>query len=72
MTRLLEQAFNEASKLPEMEQNIMAKWMLDELASEGIWKKAFAESEDILEKLAAEALTEHAHGKTRPLDIDTL
>ncbi len=72
MNRLLEKAFNEASKLPEMEQNIMAKWMLDELASESRWKKAFAESEDVLEKLAVEALVEHAQGKTRPLDIDTL
>ncbi len=72
MTRLLEKAFNEASKLPEVEQNIMAKWMLDELASENRWEKAFSESEDILEKLATEAIAEHAQGKTKPLDIGIL
>ena len=49
MTQLLEKAFREASKLPENDQNIMVKWLLDELTSERKWKKAFAESEDILD-----------------------
>ena len=31
MTQLLNQAFQEASKLPDMQQNIIAKWLLDEL-----------------------------------------
>ena len=72
MTQLLEKAFEEASKLPDIEQNIVAKWLLDELASEGKWEKTFAESEDILDKLADEALAEHAQGKTKPLDVDRL
>ncbi len=72
MTQLLEKAFKRASKLPEIEQNIMAKWLIDELKSEKKWEKLFAESEDILEKLADEALAELAQGKTKPLDIDKL
>jgi len=72
MTQLLEKAFKRASKLPEIEQNIMAKWLIDELKSEKKWEKMFAESEDILEKLADEALAELAQGKTKPLDIDKL
>jgi len=36
------------------------------------WEKAFGESEDVLDKLADEALAEHAQGKTKPLDIDQL
>jgi len=72
MTKLLEKAFNEVSRLPEMEQNIFARWLLDELLSERKWEKAFAESEDILSKLADEALKEHAQGKTKPLDINQL
>ena len=70
MTQLLEKAFEEASKLPEMEQNALARWLLDELVSEKKWEKVFAESADILDKLADEALAEHAEGKTKPLDID--
>ncbi len=35
MTRLLERAFEEASKLPEVEQNALAKWVIEELESEG-------------------------------------
>jgi len=72
MTQLLEKAFKRVSKLPEIEQNVMAKWLIDELKSEKKWEKMFAESEDILEKLADEALAEFAQGKTKPLDIDKL
>ena len=72
MTQLLEKAFKRVSKLPEIEQNVMAKWLIDELKSEKKWEKLFAESEDILEKLADEALAELAQGKTKPLDIDKL
>ena len=72
MTQLLKKAFEEASKLPEIEQNILAKWLINELESEKKWEKMFAESEDILDKLADEALAEHAQRKTKPLDIDKL
>lgn len=34
MTQLLDQAFQEASKLPDMQQNIIARWLLDELLAE--------------------------------------
>ena len=72
MTELLEKAFEEASKLPASEQNALARWLIDELISERKWEKALAESEDVLEKLADEALAEHAQGKTKPLDIEQL
>ncbi len=72
MTKLLEKAFEEASKLPEIEQNSLAKWVLEELEADKKWDKAFAESEDILDQLANEALEAHKQGKTKPLDIDKL
>jgi hypothetical protein len=72
MTKLLEKAFEEASKLSELEQNVLARWLIDEIITEKKWEKVFAESEDILEKLADEALAEHAQSRTRPLDIDQL
>jgi hypothetical protein len=72
MTKLLEKAFEEASKLPEIEQNSLAKWVLEELEADKKWDKAFAESEDILDQLANEALEAHKQGKTKPLDVDKL
>jgi hypothetical protein len=72
MTQLLEKAFKEASKLPVVDQNALAKWVLEELEAEKKWELMFAESEDVLDKLADEALAEHKKGKTKPLDIDRL
>ena len=72
MTKLLETAFTEASRLSEMEQNIIAKWLLEEIVSEKQWENSFASSEDMLSRLADEALEEHKHGKTKILDKDSL
>lgn len=72
MTKLLEKAFKEASKLPEVEQNALAKWVMEELEAESKWQKAFAVSEDILDKLADEALAEHRAGRTKPLNLKDL
>ena len=72
MTKLLDKAFEEASKLSELEQNAFARWLIDEIIAEKRWERASGESEDVLEKLADEALAEHAQGRTRPLDINQL
>ena len=72
MTRLLEKAFKDASRLPDIEQNVLAKWLLEELEAERKWDRAFAGSEDILSQLADEAIEAHRQGKTTPLDIDKL
>lgn len=60
MTQLLQKAFNQASQLSELEQNVVAKWLLAELASEKQWAATFAESEDLLSSLADEALADHS------------
>jgi len=72
MTRLLEKAFKDASKLPGIEQNALAKWLMEELEAKGKWDRAFAGSEDMLGRLADEAIDAHRRGKTVPLDIDKL
>lgn len=72
MTRLLEKVFAQAGKLSDIEQNALAKWLLNELSSEKRWDTAFANSEDALEKLADEALKEHKSKKTQVLDPDSL
>ena len=70
MTRLLEQAFTEAKKLSEDEQDALAKFLLEEFASERRWTQAFADSQDLLSQLADEALAEYQAGNTRALDPD--
>jgi hypothetical protein len=69
MTTLLKQAFEEATKLPDVEQNALAKWLLDELESEKRWEQSFSESEDVLEKLADEALAAKKLGRATPLNL---
>jgi hypothetical protein len=66
MTKLLEKAFAKASRLPDTEQNALAKWLLDELEAEKKWELAFAESEDMLERLADEALEMNRQGRAIP------
>lgn len=46
--------------------------MLEELEAERKWDKAFADSEDILDRLADEALEANKQGKTKPLNINSL
>jgi len=67
MTRLLQKAFEVASKLPALEQNILARTVLDEIESEKKWDDLFAESEDVLAQLATEALREEEQDTTTDL-----
>ena len=72
MTTLLKKAFSEASKLSELEQNSVARWLLEELDSDRRWDQQFSESEDVLGKLAKEALEEYDCAGTSNLDPDRL
>ena len=72
MTPLLEKAFAEASQLPDQEQDALARWLLDELASERHREEAFAGSAGQLGQLADEALAKHHRGRTQPLDAAKL
>ncbi len=72
MSELLAKAFAEASRLSESEQEMLAAWILEELASEQRWSKAFADSADALAQLADEALVEHRDRRTWSLDPDRL
>lgn len=72
MTTALENAFAEAAKLPESEQEALAQWILAELASERRWAEQFAESADALAQLADEALAEHRAGHTEPFEPEDL
>jgi hypothetical protein len=67
MTKLLEKALQEVSKLPAAEQDAVAAILLEELASEQRWTESFARSQDKLAKLAEDALAEYNAGRTKPL-----
>ena len=70
MTELLEKAFTVASKLSDHEQDSFARWLLSELESERKWDDLFGGSQDLLSRLADEAIAEHRQGKTKRLDAD--
>ena len=74
MTTPLHQAFERASELPREEQDRFARFIMAELESERRWEELFSrpESEDLLERMADEALAEHRAGLTQPLDPDAL
>jgi hypothetical protein len=68
MTKLLQKAFDEASKLPEVEQDALGRVLLEEIASERRWEELFAGSHDLLANFADQALAEHRAGRTEKLD----
>jgi len=72
MTKLLQEAFDQASKLPETEQDALGRILLEELASDRRWENLFAGSQDLLEELADQALAEHEAGRTEKLDPETM
>lgn len=74
MNQLLQSAFNRAAELPPEEQDRFALFLLAELDSERQWADLFArpESEDLLERLADEALLEHRSGRTQRLTMEDL
>jgi hypothetical protein len=72
MTKLLQEAFDQASKLPEAEQDALGRILLEELASERRWEDLFAGSQDLLEELADQALAEHDAARTEKLDPEKL
>jgi hypothetical protein len=66
--KLLEDAFKEASKLPEREQESIGSWILSEVRSDRRWTEAFRCSEATLSTLADDALSEHASGLSEDLE----
>ena len=72
MTTLLEQAFAEAARLSEEEQNLLASRLLAELAAEDEFDRAIAASSHRLARLASEAIAENRAGLTEELDPDRL
>ena len=70
MTRMLEKAFAEASKLPESEQNELAGLILAELEADRGWDRLFERNPDQLRQLALEAREDYRAGRTELTDFD--
>jgi hypothetical protein len=67
MTRLLETAISQITKLPDADQDAVAAIVLEEMASDKRWSASFAGSQDMLAKLAQQALADYTAGRTKPL-----
>lgn len=72
MGKLLKKAISEASKLPEGEQEAIGAWLLAEMESKRHWDDLFAKPGSALDRMADQAVKEHARGLTSPLDPDRL
>ncbi len=74
MTDLLQQAFDRAAELPRDEQSAFARFLLAELDAERRWDELFdrPDSQDMLERMADEAIRAHRAGRTEPLDLSRL
>jgi hypothetical protein len=68
VTKTLQEAFEKAASLPPDQQEALAAILMEEIAAEDRWQHSFAQSQDALAKLAAEALDEDKQGRT--LDMD--
>ena len=81
MVAVMEKVFEMASRFPEEEQELVARyWLLElntpdfikKIKDEIKWEKSFAESQDLLEEMAENALKEAGEGKAEQVGWDEL
>ena len=72
VTSALQRAFDEASKLPEREQDFIAALVMEGIESERRWDDAFANSQDVLERLDDEAQAHIDAGRLTPIDPERM
>ena len=74
MSQLLQQAFERASELPQEQQDRFARLLLAELGSDRRWMELVCrpESEEMLGRMADEAMAAHGAGLTQPLNLEDL
>ncbi|MHC4680554.1 MAG: hypothetical protein ACYTEK_17860 [Planctomycetota bacterium] len=72
MTKLLSDAFEKASQLPENLQDELARMLLDELTWEKRWDRTLARSSSKLDEMAEDALKDHRAGRTKEMGFDEL
>ncbi len=68
MTQALSAAVATAAQLPEEEQDALAAILLEEMESEERWSSLFADSQNLLERMANEAIQDFQAGRVQPID----
>ena len=68
MTKALEEAFRQASKLPSPDQDALAAAIQAEIEVEAEWRTLLSNSQAELGNLADEALSDHKADRTLPLE----
>ncbi len=69
MPKLFDKAVAAVRKLPPDEQEKIGAILLQELADEEGWSRRLAESRDLLQRMADEAVKEHKAGRTTPMEF---
>lgn len=73
MTDLLTEAFRKAQNLPEHLQDELAEQLLADIEEELQWQQQLSQPQSsLLDDLAAKALRDSQHGKTRVMGFDEL
>lgn len=72
MTKLAAEAWQKLQELDDAEQDRLARIILDDIESERRWDELFANSQDLLAEMAAEAKSEYEAGLTDELTPDKL
>ncbi len=70
MTASVLQDFAETASLLRGQQDVLSVSSLADLQDEQRWDRSFAESDDVLTRLADEALADYRAGRTEPLPDD--
>jgi hypothetical protein len=68
MTQALSAAVATAAQLSEEEQDALAAILLEEMESEERWSALFADSPNLLERMAKEAIQDFQAGRIQPID----
>ncbi|MEA2345038.1 MAG: hypothetical protein QOF63_3207 [Thermoanaerobaculia bacterium] len=72
MSKLLDEAYALAKKLPEEEQEAIGAELLAEIEDIRRWDELLAQPSEVIERMADRALEHHRLGLTLPLDPEDL
>jgi hypothetical protein len=72
MTRRMEQAIERLKSVPEGQQDLLAEFVLHELAEDERWSKTTGEHAGKLRGLIDRVLADDSNGKCGPLDPERL
>jgi len=72
MSKLLDEAYAIAKKLPEDEQEAIGAVLLAEIEDNRRWDELLAQPSEVIERMVDRALENHRLGRTLPLDPESL